>query len=57
MPLVERKGFNLLIDNKLFFEQRLINKQEVYEKPIYMSRNNDHTTGSLLDYLDHQKKL
>ena len=55
MSLVERKGFNLLIDNKLFFEQPLINKQEAYEKPIYMSRNNDHTTGSLLDYLHHQK--
>ena len=40
MALVERKCFNLLIDNKLFFEQPLINKQEVYEKPIYMSRKN-----------------
>ena len=31
------------------------NKQEVYEKPIEMSRNNDYTTGNLLDYLYHQK--
>ena len=29
-------------------------QQEAHEKLIEMSRNNDHTTGSLLDYLYHQ---
>ena len=31
------------------------NKQEVYGKRIEMSRNDDQTTGNLLDYLYHQK--
>ena len=31
------------------------NKQEPYEKPIEIKRNYDYTTGSLLDYLYHQK--
>ena len=30
-------------------------KPEAYEKLIKMSRNNDYTTGNLLDYLYHQK--
>ena len=32
MPLVEIKDFNALIDNKLFFDQPVKNKQEAYEK-------------------------
>ena len=32
MPLVEIKNFNALIDNKLFFDQPLKNKQEAYKK-------------------------
>ena len=31
------------------------NKQEVYEKPVEMSRNNDYTIGTWLDYLYHQE--
>ena len=31
------------------------NKQEGYEELVEMSRNDDYTTGSLLDYLYHQK--
>ena len=31
------------------------NKQEAYEKLIEMSKNEDFTTGNLLDYLYHQK--
>ena len=27
----------------------------MYQKPIEMSRSNDHSTGNLLDYLYHQK--
>ena len=55
MPLVEIKDFNALIDNKKFFVQPLKNKQEAYEKLFEMSRNDDYTTGNLLDYLHHQK--
>ena len=29
-------------------------KQEAYEALVEMSRNNDYTTGNLLDYLYHQ---
>ena len=54
MTPVEIKDFNVLIHNKLFFDQRVKNKQEVYEKLVKMSKNNDCTTGNLLDYLYHQ---
>ena len=50
MPLVEIKDFNALIDNKPFFEQLV----KSIEKLIKMSRNDDYTTGNLLDYLYHQ---
>ena len=55
LPLVEKKGFNALIDNKPFFDQPVRNKQEAYEKLIEMSKNDDYTTENLLDYLHHQK--
>ena len=55
MPLVEIKDFNPLIDNKPFFVEPVRNKQEAYEKTYEMSRNDDYTTGNLLDYLYHQK--
>ena len=51
MPLVEIKFFNVLIDNKPFFDQPVKSKQETYEKPAEMSRNDDYTTRNLLDYL------
>ena len=54
MPFVEIKDFNALIDNKLFFDQPVKSKQEAYEKLIEMSRNNDYTTGNLLDFSYHQ---
>ena len=38
MPLVEIKDFNVLIDNKPFFDQHVKNKQETYEKKVVMSR-------------------
>ena len=55
MLLVEIKDFNLLINNKSFFDQPVKHKQEAYEKLIEMSRSDDYTTGNLLDYLHHQK--
>ena len=45
IPLVEIKYFNVLVDNKPFFDQPAKNKQEVYEELIEMSRNDDYTTG------------
>ena len=54
MLSVENKDFNALTENKLFFDQPVKNKQEVYEKPIAMLRNNDCTTGNLSNYLHHQ---
>ena len=55
MPLVEIKDFNALVDNKPFFGQPLKKKkQETYEQRTEMSRNNDYTTGNLLDLLYHQ---
>ena len=49
------EGFNGLIDNKLYFDYPVKNKQEAYEKLIKVSRNDDYTTGNLLDYLYQQK--
>ena len=51
MLLVEIKDFNALINNKTFFDQPVKNKQEAYEKLIEMSRNDDYSTRSLLNYL------
>ena len=50
MSLVEMKDFNVLIDNKPFFDQPVKKKQEVYQKLIEMSRNDYCTTGNLLDF-------
>ena len=36
-------------------DQPIKNKQEAYETLIEISKNNDYTTGNLLDYLYHQK--
>ena len=54
MTLVEIKDFNELNeinDNKLVFDWPAKSKQEVYDKIIEMSRNDDYTTGNLLGYL------
>ena len=40
----------MLIDGKPFFEIPVKNKEEAYEQTIEMSKNNDYTTGNLLDY-------
>ena len=52
----EIKDFNVLIDNKLFFEQPVKNKQESSENLIQRSRNNDYTTGNFKSITkSHQK--
>ena len=48
------KDFKALIDNKPYFDQP-VKKREAYEKLVEMSKNNDYTTGNLLNYLYHQK--
>ena len=48
LPKVEIKDFNVLIYEKSSFDLSVKNKEEVYEKIIEMSRNNDYTTGNLL---------
>ena len=50
VPSVEIKDFNVLNDGKQFFEILVKNKEEAYEAIIEMSKNNDYTTGNLLDY-------
>ena len=50
VPKVEIKDFNALIDGKPFFEIPVKNKEEAYGAIIEMSKNNNYTTGILLDY-------
>ena len=52
--MVEIKDFNVLIDNKPFFDQPVKSKQGAYEKLVKMSRNDDYTTGNLLKFSYHQ---
>ena len=49
-PKVEIKDFNLLVNGKSFFDVPVKNKEEAYKKIIEISKNNDYTTGNLLDY-------
>ena len=44
------KDLNVLINGKSFFDVPIKGKEETYEKIIEMSKNNDYTTGNLLDY-------
>ena len=60
IPEVEIKDFNVLIDRKPFLEILVKNKEEAYEAIIEVSKNNDYTTGNLLDYgyfKDHYKLI
>ena len=50
VPNVQIKNFNGLIDGKSFFDMPIKNDKETYEQIIEMGRNNDYTTGNLLDY-------
>ena len=47
---VQIKDFNVLIDGKSFFDIPIKNEKETYEQIIEMGRNNDYTTGNLMDY-------
>ena len=50
VPNVKIKDFNVLIDEKIFFDLPVKNEEETHEKIIDMSNNNDYTTGTLLDF-------
>ena len=49
------KDFNVIIDKLAFFDLPVKNEEEVYEKSIDITKNNEYTTGNLLDY-DYFKK-
>ena len=59
-PNVEIKDFNVLINGTSFFGVAVKNTEKTFENIIEMSKNNDHTTGNLLDYdyfLNHHKLI
>ena len=55
VPNVQIKDFNVLIDGKRFFDMPIKNDKETYEQIIELGKNNDHTTGNLLDYENFSK--
>ena len=55
LPNVEGKDFNVLIDGKSFFDLPVKNEKEAYGKLTEISRNNDFTTGNLLDFAYFEK--
>ena len=55
LPRVMIKDYNVIIDKLAFFDLPVKNEEEAYEKIIDISRNNEYTTGNLLDY-DYFKK-
>ena len=55
LPRVMVKDFNVIIDKLAVFDLPIKTEEEAYEKIIDISRNNEYTTGNLLDY-DYFKK-
>ena len=56
LPNVMVKDYNVIIDKLAFFDlPTKTEEEEAYEKIIDISRNNEYTTGNLLDY-DYFKK-
>ena len=55
LPKVLVKGFNVIIDKLAFFDLPIKTEEEAYENIIDICRNNEYTTGNLLDY-DYFKK-
>ena len=49
------KDYNLIIDKLSFFDLPIKNEEEAYEKIIDIGKNDEYTTGNLLDY-DYFKK-
>ena len=55
LPNVMAKDYNVIIDKLAFFDLPIKTEEEAYEEIIDISRNNEYTTGNLLDY-DYLKK-
>ena len=55
LPNVMVKYHNVIIDKLAFFDLPIKTEEEAYEKIIDISRNNEYTTGNLLDYDYFQK--
>ena len=55
LPEVMIKDFNVIIEKLAFFDLPIKTEEEAYEKIIDISRNNEYTTGNLLDYDYFQK--
>ena len=56
LPKVMVKDYNVIIDKLAFFDLPIKTEEEAYEKIIDISRNNEYTTGNLLDY-DYFKNI
>ena len=50
LPKVLVKDFIVIIDKLAFFDLPIKTEEEAYEKIIDICRNNEYTTGNLLDY-------
>ena len=55
LPRVVIKDYNVIIDKLAFFYLPIKIEEEAYEKIIDINRNNEYTTGNLVDY-DYFKK-
>ena len=55
LPNVMVKDYNVINDDLAFFDLPIKTEEEAFEKIIDISRNNEYTTGNLLDY-DYFKK-
>ena len=53
------KDFKVVIDKLAFFDLPIKTEEEAHEKIIDISRNNEYTTGNLLnyDYFKHYKLI
>ena len=52
-PTVEIKDYNVLIDQKPFYEMPIKSKEEAYKAITELVRNDDYMTGNLLDFGYH----
>ena len=50
LPKFMEKGCNVIIDQLSFFSMPIKTEEEAYEKVIDINKNNEYTTGNLLDY-------
>ena len=55
LPNLMVKDYNVIIDKLAFFDLLIKTEEEAYEKIIDISKNNEYTTGNLLNY-DYFKK-